>query len=88
MAEVLKEFPLKEKKRNKYHQYYDGQCWKISPTEHDYDIEDIKAFLQALKAEAYHLGIYIKTFITLDNHIILQKRPDDYIPKRIVRKNK
>lgn len=89
MAILLEKFPEKEPKEIKYASLFDGRCWKVNPTEYDYDAEDIKQFIGSLKMYAKKAGIFIRTFQTLDGHVILQRRPTDYIPKvRAPRKNK
>ena len=84
----LSEFPVKEKKQDRYKSLFDGKMWKVHPSEYDYDVEDIKAFIASIKNSAAKQKIYLKTFITADDHVILSKQPDGYIPRKITRKKK
>jgi hypothetical protein len=88
MPTELPEWPIKPKKTDRYNHLFDGKVWKIHPSEFDYEEDELKSFSSNLKQAATKQGIYIRTFITLDNHIIVQKRGDDYVPKNILKRKK
>lgn len=74
------EFPDKPKRAHRYTELFDGQCWKASPAEYKFDVEDVQSFVASLKSAAHAQGVYIRAFVTLDNSVIVQRRPLDYKP--------
>lgn len=59
---------------------FDGKCWKVDPGAYDYD--SAEKFATFLKAAAQKSGYYLRAFVTADNHVIVQRRPADYVPAR------
>lgn len=87
---LLDKFPEKEPNHSKFVSLFDGQCWKVDPQDYDYNPSEVKAFVSALKSAVGKLKLYIRTFVTIDDHVIVQRRPLDYTPTRggCVRKKK
>jgi hypothetical protein len=79
--ELLPQFPEKDNKKEKYKELFDGQCWKVSPEDYDYEISEMKAFISHMKVCAKAQGFYLRMFITVDDHVILQIRTSDYVPR-------
>jgi hypothetical protein len=82
VPEVLKSFAFATRipKPPKFESLLDGQIWKVSPDEFDYDSP--KALIGAIKAEALKkFGRYVQTGQTLDGHVVVQARAKDYVPQ-------
>lgn len=80
-------FPLREREHDpkRYAQYeslFDGQCWKVSPDEYDYSVAEIRNFVSTLKRAAHAMGYYLRTSLTLDNHVLIERRPIGYTPRK------
>lgn len=86
MPEILNEWPLKPTVWSKYYSLFDGKIYKVSPDE--FDCEDAAELKRQLKysnsiwnRDNPKNKIYIRLFITADEHVIISKQPDGYKPK-------
>ena len=73
-------FPEKPKAQERYRELFDGQCWKVAPSEYEYELDEMKAFIASMKSAAHAQKVYIRTWETLDGHVLVQRRPLDYKP--------
>lgn len=79
MPEVLKEWPVKPKKADRFAGLLDGKIYRVKPDEFDCDTaDDLK---KEIKYAAAKLHIYIRLFVTLDGHLVVSRQPNDYVPK-------
>lgn len=83
MPEELSAWPVVERKAARFEPLFDGKVWKVAPGEFDYEPDELKALISAIKLAACKREprVYVRCFVTLDDHLIVQRRGDDYVPR-------
>lgn len=87
MPEQLETFTFVNRKprpTGKFDSILDGKIWKVLPSEFDYEDENPKAFMAAVKVAAKReKNRYVLCNTVLSGHVILQMQAEDYVPSML-----
>jgi hypothetical protein len=85
MPTELPEFPTKTKSYKNFLPLFDGKCWEVKPSEYGYDNDEggAERLAWAIKYAAGKFKYYIRITTTTKHYVIVQRRPEDYVPKRV-----